>query len=50
MKRDKDTADMFPELSQERRKPPTEQEKYDRLIIQKFQTDFFKGNNEKAKN
>ena len=42
MKRDKDTIEMFPALDTSRVRKQTDQEKYDKLIIQKYQTDLFK--------
>jgi len=42
MKKDRDTVEMFPELPADKVRPETDQQKYDKLIIEKYQTNLFK--------
>ena len=40
--KDRDTLELFPSLDNSKVKRLTDAEKYDRLIVQKYQTDLFK--------
>ena len=49
--KDRDTLEMFPSLDNTKVKRPTDLEKYEKIIIEKYQTNLFKTtNNQGVKN